>query len=273
MAYLHGIAPRAFGPNVVAAGLGLALVAGLLRLSWESVVRQAPLIAAAIGGLLATTLLFPGLEGVHRWIALGPLRLNASSVVMPWFLMAVGGLLIRARPALACGWVAAIQALHVLQPDSGQATALGVSAALLLWTTPSTGTRWRVVASTLALLGAAAAWMRPDPLGAIPHVERILHLAANVGAPWLVASLLSVGALLTPAIHHAVRLFSRHSEAAPLAASLAVYFGLTFIVTELGNFPVPVLGAGASPVLGWYYLFGLLHLSARAPLSQSEEGR
>ncbi|WP_224371240.1 hypothetical protein [Hyalangium versicolor] len=103
-------------------------------------------------------------------------------------------------------------------------------------------------------------------MNAVPHVERILHLAADAGALWLVATLLAAAALLVPAVHHAVQLFSRKSEAAPLVATLAVYFGLTFVVTELGAFPVPVLGAGAGPVLGWYSLLGLSLLCSREPV-------
>jgi hypothetical protein len=63
-----------------------------------------------------------------------------------------------------------------------------------------------------------------------------------------------------PAAHGAVWLRSVRSEAAPLAASLAVYFTATIAVTELGDFPVPVVGAGAGPVLGWYSLLGILQL-------------
>jgi hypothetical protein len=272
VAHAHGVSAKAFGVNVVAAVLGLALVAVLARRSWESVIRRALAIAITIALLLATTCLFPDLEGVSRWIALGPVRLNASAVTMPWLLLAVAGLLSQGRPALALVVIAVTQVLHVLQPDAGQATAFGVGAAVLIGATRTLATGWRGVGCALAVMGAAGAWLRPDPLGAVPHVERILHMAADRGAPWLVAALVTLGVLVLPAAYGAMWLRSVRSEAAPLAAAFALYFGATLVVTELGNFPVPVLGAGAGPVLGWYSLLGVLQLAVQgAPRAAKQD--
>lgn len=111
--------------------------------------------------------------------------------------------------------------------------------------------------------------MRPDSLGAVPHVERILHMAAAQGVLWLLASLVTLAALMLPAVHPAARFRSTRGEAALLAMSLAVYFAATVAVTELGNFPVPVVGAGAGPVLGWYSMLGLLRLTGSGAQSRS----
>ncbi|WP_233585080.1 hypothetical protein [Corallococcus sp. CA054B] len=43
-----------------------------------------------------------------------------------------------------------------------------------------------------------------------------------------------------------------------LPASLVVYIAATLGVTTLGNFPVPVMGAGAGLILGWYAATGIL---------------
>jgi len=40
--------------------------------------------------------------------------------------------------------------------------------------------------------------LSPDDLAAVPHVEHILHLAADRGGPWLFAALMTLGALLLP---------------------------------------------------------------------------
>lgn len=272
VAHAHGVAAKAFGVNVAAAVLGFALVAVLGRRSWNDVLRASPVIATTAVTLLATTLLFHGLDGVNRWITLGPVRLNASAVVMPWLLLATAGLLHQGRPALALAAVAAAQVLHVLQPDAAQATAFGVSAALLIGATRTLALGWRGLGCALSLLGAAVAWMRPDPLGAVPHVERILHLAADTGTPWLLAALMALGGLVLPAILCATRARQVRSGVPPLAASCAVYLVATCAVTELGHFPVPVLGAGAGPVLGWYSMLGLLPLARQgAPQAAASE--
>lgn len=144
---------------------------------------------------IAATLLAPGLDGVRRWLVLGPIRLNMSAALVPW---------------LALGFVASnpgVRSLPVLTGGAIVNRRIGVPVAAVL----------------LAI--AAATWSRPDPLPPLDHVERILVLTASRGAPWL------------------------------LGAALANRVMATFF----GNFPVPVFGAGAGPILGWYALPTTLH--------------
>jgi hypothetical protein len=264
IAHAHGVSAEVFGVNVIALVLGIGILGILNRYTWKELVDRALVIAIVAEALLAATILLWREGAVSRWMVVGPVRLNVSAVSMPWVLAAMAGLSILRRPALATAAIVTTQMLHFLQPDAGQATAFGLSAAVLIAATRSLGAGWRAAGSTLAMFGAAGAWFREDPLGAVSHVERILHLAAQLGAIWLLAALLAVGALVLPPAIIAVRSRLVRSEATPLAASLAVYFGLTVAVTELGNFPVPVIGAGAAPVLGWYCLIGILLLSLRA---------
>lgn len=265
IARASGISPLAFGTNLVAAALGMVLVALLEHRSWNPPDRLAPVLAAAVLALLGATLLFPPLEGVHRWISLGPVRLNASAVALPWGLLALRMLLSQARLGLALGLVAMTQALHIAQPDAGQATAFSAGALVLFWMTRSSPLGGSLAGSALAVTGAALAWGRADPLGAVPHVERILHLAADRGVLWLLAALVALGGLFLPMVSGVVGGRSRRSEDAAMAVSLAASFGTTLAVTELGNFPVPVLGAGAGHVLGWYCVLSILRSSLHAP--------
>jgi hypothetical protein len=222
-------------------------------------------LAATALALLAATLLFPSLEGVHRWLSLGPVRLNASAVTLPWILLALRMLLGQARLGLALGLVAMPQLIHISQPDAGQATAFSAGVLVLFSTTRSIPKGWSVAGSAIAVIGTALAWGRADPLGAVPHVERILHLAADQGVTWLLAALVALGGLFLPMVHGVAWLRSTRSEAAAMAVSLGAYFGGALAVTELGNFPVPVLGAGAGHVLGWYSALGILRYSMTPP--------
>ncbi len=265
VARAHGVSPVAFGTNLVAAALGLILVGFLGRRSWNDRGRLVPLLAATALALLAATLLFSPLEGVHRWISLGPVRLNASAVIVPWLLQALWMLLSRARSGLALGLVTVTQLLHIAQPDAGQATAFCAGVLVLFLTARSIPGGWKIAGSVIAMVGTALAWGRADPLGAVPHVEQILHLAAGHGVPWLIAALVALGLLFLPMVYGRVGLRSPSNEAAALAVSLGVYFGGTLAVTELGNFPVPVLGAGAGHVLGWYAALGILRSRVAPP--------
>lgn len=267
VARAQGVSPRAFGANIAAAVLGCVLVALLTRRPWSRSGRGAPVVAATALALLAATLLFPSLEGVHRWLSLGPVRLNASAVIVPWILLALWMLLGQSRPGLAVGLVAMTQGLHIAQPDAGQATAFSAGALVLLGTARSLPKGWSIAGSVIAVIGTALAWGRADPLVAVPHVERILHLAADQGVPWLLVSLVALGCLFLPMILAVAGWRSSHTEAAAMALSLGAYFVGALAATELGNFPVPVMGAGAGHVLGWYSALGILRCSMK-PVSR-----
>jgi len=227
LAARHGVGPAAFLPNLAAAAAGAAL-------AWAAGRREAlpgwvPWLAT-LG--IAATLLAPGLDGVHRWLPLGPLRLAASAALAPWLLAAVAG----APGPGALAALAVAQAVHLAQPDAAQATALAVGALPLLL-----GRRTASGAAAAALLtgSAAVAWQPADSLQPVAHVEGILELAWRSGPPWFA---LAAGALALAFLP----LRRSPAAAAYLAAAVACTFG--------GAFPVPLLGAGAGPVLGWYGL-------------------
>ncbi|OJT21907.1 hypothetical protein BO221_24440 [Archangium sp. Cb G35] len=270
VARAHGVSVKAFGTNLVAAVFGMGLAVWLARRSWSHLVRLAPGIAAAVLVLLAATFLFPPVEGVHRWLSLGPVRLNASVVASPWAMLALWGLLQGGRPGLAVGLVTGTQLLHGAQPDAGQALALLAGVLVLFIGARSLSWGWKVAGGGLAAMGVALACMRFDSLEAVPHVERIIHLAAARGVPCLLAALVALGLLLLPMVHGAVGLRTARSDSALLAGALGAYWLGTLAVTEWGNYPVPVMGAGAGPVLGWYCTLGiLLCRGAQATLGKS----
>lgn len=239
----HGVPLLAFAPSAVAAALG-ALVA--FSLGGRRLPRHAPWLAAL---LVAASLAAPGIDGVHRWISLGPLRLNASAVFAPWLLVGVRSL--PARPWRTALLLLLAQAVHVAQPDAAQASALAAGAAPLLLSDPP-GRRLGALLSAALVALAVAAWSAPDPLPALDHVERILWMASSLGWPWaaaLLASLLLLPAALWAAAPPGER---------PLALAFSLYLAAAFVSTFVGHFPVHIAGAGAGPILGWYAMLGLL---------------
>ncbi len=248
-AHRAGFALFAYIPNVAAIALGAA------ALFWPAaithIVRKYGVVA--IAALMILTLFTSGMESVHRWIPLGPILLNVSMAVAPAILF-----LIWDKPGRASLLLAVFTAsIYVLQPDAGQAAAFAVSACLLI----SGGHpikhayRW---AAVLAIAGlAAAAYFRPDPLAPVPYVEQVFQLAFSGGLASLFAVLVCAAGLCIPFGTDAP------AERKTLAFAFLAYFICCFAVTELGNFPVPVLGAGAGPVLGWFFALVFLPESAR----------
>jgi hypothetical protein len=139
--------------------------------------------------------------------------------------------------------VAAFTALLVLllQPDAAQATSFCAG-----WIALAAARRERgamgVMLAGVAI--AVASLFRSNPLGPVPHVEGILGMAAAQG--WVMAggSLLSVAALPLAFMLCCER---------PLGFALAVYTAGTLCAAGLGDYPVPMLGYGVSPILGYYF--------------------
>lgn len=252
-----GVSPFAYAPNGVAALVGwgtCSLLAGWAP-ARSAAVRLGPWIALAA---IAATFLGPGLEGVHRWLPIGPLRLDASAALAPWLLLglASGDRGVRERSTIA---VLAAQFLHVIQPDAAQATALALGAMPILASRqiirPAVG-----LPVLLALVGAAVvAWFRIDPLAPVRHVEGVLAFARDQG---VVTSLGALLALLLALVPLAWPLRSIDPTARAFGAGAVLYLCGAIAATVSGRFPVPLLGAGAAPVLGWYGLALVVRIGA-----------
>jgi len=242
-----GAPPVVFLPSLVAWAAGAAAVLALpsMRARRRDLTAWAPPFALLV---IAATLLAPGLDGVHRWLTVGPVRLNASTALLPWLVVALGNGDARVRwRALACACVA--QVVHVAQPDAAQASVLAL-ASLPLLAIAREQDRWPTLLGVGLLVGlAAAAWTRPDPLPALDHVERVLVLAAARGPLWIGAALAAGLALFLPV---ASALTHPDRERRHLGAIVALYLAAAFAATFVGHFPVPIFGAGAGPILGWF---------------------
>jgi hypothetical protein len=205
--------------------------------------RTVALAALAVAPALALLALAagPGIDGVHRWIGLGPLRLHAAMLGGPAFVVALAR-----QPGWLGAAAAAVLALALaLQPDAGTALALTAATTALALGKRSAPR----LAALLAALGALA-WCvaAPDPLAPVAFVEGVIPamLAAPRALPIAALALLGL-ALLAPAI-----LGGRAGLA--LAA-----WGVALVVASLlGAFPVPLLGYGAAPIIGYAAALGMM---------------
>ena len=239
------------------ARLGLqaaGLLAGLL-LSWaiSSLASErlcgAAFLASPIGlGLLGATFAGEGLLGVHRWIRLGPVMLNVSSVATPIVVLAASACFARRRWLAAAALVGATQVVHFLQPDAGQALALALAGVAAVLFAPHLPRVARAVAIAALAASAVLIWARPDPLPPVADVEGIVGLAGDQG---LLVRLLAIASVaIIPA---SSALAAREAPpGSPRTSAIALAGYVTGVCTAplAGNFPVPVLGFGVSPILG-----------------------
>lgn len=260
-----GVSATAWGQNLAACVIGIVLCFTLAR------PRSSDAGLVAVGvlalGFLAATWLEPGVQGVQRWIGLGPVRLHAGALVLPLVLATLAGLERAGRGRASTLLAVATALVLVLQPDAAQATAFVAGAVvLLLPRRPAEGRAWIRLVPLLAL--GALSWLRKDPLAPVPHVEGIVGLAAELGTGWGVAAVASL--LLLPVPFLAAR--GRGDDRVGLA--LGTYVAVTILAAALAPFPVPVLGQGASPIIGYLAAIGLSRGAQRSvPRAGATPGR
>jgi len=203
--------------------------------------------------LLILTLLHQGMDGVHRWVSAGPVQLHAGFIALPVLIIFAGTVArsgsSRARWIADAGIVVAAATL-AFQPDASQAIAFA-AAVVVVVLQRSAASRIDWIAVAVCVGSSILALSRPDPLEAVPHVEGIVHLAASTGLAWLVASIVALMLLPIPFVLNWIRHRDHHEE-----ISLAVYFVTVCIAALVAPFPVPVLGFGLSPVLGYFVALG-----------------
>ncbi|WP_043429722.1 hypothetical protein [Cystobacter fuscus] len=246
VAAAHAVPPALWARNAGAWILGALLATVLARTATPRMARVCLLLVPAA---IAATFLDGGLSGVHRWIRLGPVRLNAAELLLPVGLVAWSSLAPRRFPFALT--VPGIGLVLALQPDASQAVALaGAVLAIQLAQRPPGALGWVGVAVSTA--AALIALFRPDPLLPVPEVEGILGLARDTSPLLaLLAVLTLAGAVLSP-------LAAVKGPLPAAAMGLAVYLALSALAPGLGAFPVPLVGMGASPILGAWCGLGLL---------------
>lgn len=243
---VSGVPSGSWLRNLVVWPLGLLLAAGLAVVARE---RIAVLLLVGGVAVLGATLAGAPQEGVHRWLDIGPLHINGAFVVLPLVVVALSW-----TAGRWWSWALAFagQAVLVAQPDASQATAFGAALAALALAAPMT----RPARAGLVLLSvglAAASWLRPDPLEPVAEVEEIVSLAHAV-SPVLagLAVLIIAGAAAAPAV------VARSGPARAAGFALSAYMLVAAATTVAGAFPMPLLGVGMSPILGFWLGVGLL---------------
>jgi hypothetical protein len=250
-----GASHLVFAPNALAVFLGLCAVAAAHGRLPKPASRLASASAVLAALLIALTLADRGMYGVHRWLALGPLRVHASAALAPWLLF---GALFAPSRALSLAALLFTQLVHLAQPDAAQATALAVGALpLLLDRTVVAPREGRATALAMVAL-ACATWLRPDPLWPVEHVEGVFRVARTLGPLWLALVAAALACALAPFVSRTrateTITNARGLSAARMATSAVLYLSTAWVATTMGPYPVALFGAGAAPVFGWFAL-------------------
>ena len=227
--------------NPIAWLLAGAVALFLASRSWASRGWLGAAMAPVALIVIALSLIGPDQQGVHRWLDLGPVQLNAAALVLPAAIAAF----MRTPAVVAIPAFAVIAGLLAWQPDISQLAAFALATTLLC----AARFGWKSAALALLLSAAAIALClsRADPLAPVPHVEGIFILA------WSQSPVLAISMAVSLALAALSPLLLRKS--APAALALTAYFAATSLAFLLGAYPVPLAGYGLSFVIGWWLGF------------------
>lgn len=235
-----------------------ALIAGLVLVALLAAPSGRRLQRIMIVTLLA--LLFvplatgPELNGIARWLPLGPFLLHAGMLALPAI-----AVLAEREPDYAPPILLAAAFAALIQPDAALGFAVLGAGAGLYFAKPS----WKPgVVAVIAFVASLIAAMHGE-LPAQPFVERVLVDAARV------QPLMALGLLLAW-----LACFLLILKAAPMPTAerfaLAGTLGGFMLMALLSNYPTPLIGYGAAPILGYALALGLNRASATGRLAASD---
>lgn len=196
------------------------------------------IVALCLAAMTATLASGFDLDGVRRWLPLGPVRLHAAMLLLPTMLAVLPRLSDRWQLAAVTG----VAAVFLLQPDFAAALALGAGFIASHWR------RWRdpliAAGHVVVVLVAIASAFRPDPLAPVRFVENLVAdswtLHPGLGILVIATLLFAIGA---PARTRR----SDRDGALGVAGAWAGFTGASLI----GAYPTPLAGYGAAAILGY----------------------
>jgi hypothetical protein len=251
IAFSLGGAPASYLP-VNAGALALAGLVLLIPGERSSLALGTLVLLAAPALIAASLLIGPATMGVHRWIELGGMRLHPGMLLAP----ALVTVLAFRRDQAALAATALCSALAWLQPDF--ATALALACGTIFATAGRRLVSIEHAARLITMAAMVLTSFKPDPLGPVPFVETALSdgLAIHPVLGLVMALTLGLALVLPP------WLLTRASADRHLAARglTGAMIGFT-LPALLAAYPQPLVGYGASAILGYGLALAVLRFS------------
>jgi len=195
--------------------------------------------------LLILTLVSPGMNGVHRWVSVGRFKFNVAFIVLPIMIIELWKISLVKGFRVAALITVIISVLLAIQPDASQLTGFAIPMMVMLCDKPDKQRLRKYLLGILTIL-IIFSWVFLDNLPAVAYVENIVSLSASMGLIWLIISIISLAILPIPFL-----LFPPKSFKLP-SICVGLYYIIILVSTLFGNFPVPPMGYGISPIIGYY---------------------
>lgn len=186
---------------------------------------------------------------VHRWINISAISLNVSMLVLPISVFAIYQLIKSKETVFAIISIITISLILFLQPDASQLAGFTFAMLFCLFNKENrnnTNTIVKIITSLTLIIFTVLAWNLSDNLQAVSYTEEILLMLKDISSVLYVLGIISLFLIPIPVI-----VFSKKSLKT-LSFCIALYYWIIVISTFLGNFPVPFMGYGISPIIGYF---------------------
>lgn len=173
---------------------------------------------------LLLTFIDSGIESVHRWSVIGPVRLYISVIVLPVLFINVWRSLEKEKWIFFTIAVICVSILLTLQPDASIMTAFSVTCILLFWNKIK-NIYWLLLTMFLTSL-TMFTWIFLDELKPVEYVEGIFQLVSDRGFVWLILGVISLAIMIIPFFMFPPDVNKR----------LSVCFGMYFVIIVNNNY-------------------------------------
>lgn len=234
---LTGISPVLWGQQA-AAFLLCVLCVGPMRRAAPKV--SLSILAPATMMVLASSLLGADVGGAKRWIDLGIFNVNAAFLILPMLLVLLSSM------HGAALWGLCIAGILCIQPDVSQLSAFTAASLPLLWRNGKK-CRWLLPYAAIQIVLLAICLHIPTAIDPLPHCEGVLIMLGELSPFLLLAGALSL--VMIPMIwgYHFLKVRGRWILCLTIYYTVTILFGLT------GEYPMPFMGFGLSPIVGYWF--------------------
>lgn len=201
--------------------------------------------------LLLAAFFEEGIEGVHRWVSISAVSLNVSMAVIPMAIFAIYHLFKSKELMFSVVGILSISLILFFQPDASQLT--GFAFAMLFCLFGKDNAKTTSTVSKILICGALAAltllsWKFLDAIQPVDYIEGILSMLGGISSAFYILGMLAMLLMPVPMI-----VFSSQNMKG-LSVCIAVYYWAITLSTFWGNFPVPFMGYGISPIIGYFVM-------------------
>lgn len=194
---------------------------------------------------LGLTFLGSGIDGVYRWLRLPFFALNISTIVIPITIVAFYRLMEGKNFTISVIGIFVIAFLLYLQPDASQLLAFSFPMIVLLLKSNIP----KIIKGSFSVILfflTLKSWFCLDTLQSVDYTEGVLIMLHDLSVVLYIIGIMTL--LLIPIYF----LISSTKKNRNICIGITMYYWLMILSTLIGAFPVPFMGYGISPILGFY---------------------